>query len=198
MSVCWRTKPYGSSEKNFGKGGRDSSGNDTVRFTSDKPNGEMIDEHVFDAIIGNIMRPKALLDTNILVAGLSSQSGASFALLGNALQGRFELLASPALWLEYEAVLKRPSIVALHQLASSTVDDVLNALAGRVTPVQSHYLWRPQLRDPKDEMVLEAAINGQASHLVTLNVRDFIPAASHWRIELISPGSFLNLLETLP
>lgn len=144
------------------------------------------------------MKPRALLDTNILVAGLSSQAGASFALLDAALRGRLELLASPALWLEYEAVLKRPNIVALHHLTANEVDDFLNALAGVVTPVQSHYLWRPQLRDPKDEMVLEAAINGQASHLVTLNVRDFTPAASHWRVALIAPGSFLRFLEKLP
>ena len=77
------------------------------------------------------------------------------------------------------------------------MDDFLNALAGIVIPVQSHYLWRPQLRDPKDEMVLEAAINGQASHLVTLNVRDFTPAANHWNIELIHPSSFLRFLEKL-
>lgn len=144
------------------------------------------------------MKLKALMDTNILVAGLSSQSGASFALLQQALHGRFELLASPALWLEYEAVLKRPNIMALHQLTNSDVDDVLNALAGKATPVQAHLLWRPQLRDPKDEMVLEAAINGHASHLVTLNVRDFMPAASQWRVELMAPGSFLRLLETRP
>ncbi|QTN30687.1 putative toxin-antitoxin system toxin component, PIN family [Rhodoferax sp. AJA081-3] len=144
------------------------------------------------------MKIRALLDTNILVAGLSSQLVASFVLVQHALAGRFEMLASPALWLEYEAVLKRADIQAFHQLSDADVDDILNALAGVVVPVKSHYLWRPQLRDPNDEMVLEAAVNGQASCLVTLNKRDFTPAASRWGLKLMAPGLFLQFLEKTP
>ena len=92
-------------------------------------------------------------------------------------------------------MLKRKNIVALHGLASSDIDDLLNALAAVVQPVQSHYLWHPQLRDPNDEMVLEAAVNGQASCLVTLNMRDFTPAAEQWQLDLRLPGKFLQLLE---
>ena len=142
------------------------------------------------------MKIRALIDTNILVAGLSSQLGASSALLSHALARRFTMLASPTLWLEYEAVLKRPAIAELHGLTNSDIDDVLNGLAGVVEPVTSHFLWRPQLRDPQDEMVLEAAVNGLAHHLVTLNVRDFTPAASRFGLTLTSPGQFLNLVET--
>ncbi len=142
------------------------------------------------------MKLRALLDTNILVAGLSSQLGASSALLSHALAGRFTMLASPTLWLEYEAVLKRPAIAELHGLTNSDIDDVLNGLAGMVEPVTSHFLWRPQLRDPQDEMVLEAAVNGLAHHLVTMNVRDFTPAANRFGLALTSPGQFLNLVET--
>jgi len=141
------------------------------------------------------MKLRVVLDTNILVAGLASQRGASFSLIERALLGHYDLVASPALWLEYESVLKRKNIVTLHGLASSDIDDILNALAAVVHPVQSHFLWRPQLRDPNDEMVLEAAVNGHASCLVTLNSRDFIPAAEHWQIDLRLPGKFLQLLE---
>ena len=141
------------------------------------------------------MTLRSVLDTNVLVAALTSQKGASFALVTHALDGHFELVASPALWLEYESVLKRPSITELHGLTVGDVDDILHALAGVVSPAQSHFLWRPQLRDPNDEMVLEAAVNGFAAHIVTLNVRDFVPAAHQWRIALQSPGAFLRLLE---
>ncbi len=144
------------------------------------------------------MMIRAVLDTNILVAGLASQRGASFALLTFALERRFEFVASPALWLEYEAVLKRREIMSLHGLAASDVDDILNALADIVAPVQSHFLWRPQLRDPNDEMVLEAAVNGHANYLVTLNTRDFTPAATRWQIKLLAPGLFLRCLEKNP
>jgi putative PIN family toxin of toxin-antitoxin system len=150
----------------------------------------------FFAIIGNIMLIRAVLDTNILVAGFSSQSGASYALLEHAMSGRFVMLASPALWLEYEATLKRADIVQLHGLTEADIDDALNALAGVVTSVQSHFLWRPQLRDPKDELVLEAAVNGMARYLITLNVRDFTPAAHTFGIALSNPAKLLNLVET--
>ncbi len=104
-----------------------------------------------------MIKLRAVLDTNVLVAALSSRRGASFALLSQAVNKRFALLASPALWLEYEAVLKRPEIMKMHQLTRQDIDDVLNALCEVVEPVQAHFLWRPQLRDPNDEMVLEAA-----------------------------------------
>jgi len=146
---------------------------------------------------------RAVLDTNVLVAGLSSRRGASFALLNMAMDKRFDLLASPALWLEYESVLKRPAIVKVHQLSTRDVDDVLNALCGVVEPVQSHFLWRPQLRDPNDEMVLEAAINGAATHLVTFNLRDFDPPVQrHLLVGTVRlgpvaccPSDFLKLVE---
>jgi putative PIN family toxin of toxin-antitoxin system len=149
------------------------------------------------------MKLRAVLDTNVLVAALSSRCGASFALLRLVMDRRFGLLASPALWLEYEAVLKRPEIVRLHQLTLPDVDDVLHALCEVVEPVQSHFLWRPQLRDPNDEMVLEAAINGAATHLVSFNLRDFDPPVQRHALSRPSPlgpvaccpADFLKLLE---
>ena len=56
-------------------------------------------------------------------------------------------------------------------------------------PVKTHFLWRPQLRDPGDEMVLEAAVNGRADALVTFNLRDFGSAPSRFGVELLLPAS---------
>jgi len=149
------------------------------------------------------MNLRAVLDTNVLVAALTSRSGASFALLNLVMDEGFVLVASPALWLEYEAVLKRPEIVKMHGLTLQDIDDVLNALSSRVQPVKAHFLWRPQLRDPGDEMVLEAAINGMATHLVTSNLRDFDPPVQrHHKMSsprlgpmACTPSDFLKLLE---
>jgi predicted nucleic acid-binding protein len=55
-------------------------------------------------------------------------------------------------------------------------------------PVQPHFLWRPQLRDPSDEFVLEAAINGRADALVTFNSRDFGRVPSQFGIEVLTPS----------
>ncbi len=149
---------------------------------------------------------RAVFDTNVLVAAFTSNRGASFALLDQVMDARFVLLASPALWLEYEAVLKRPEIRKMHRLTLQDIDDALNALCFHVEPVTAHFLWRPQLRDPNDEMVLEAAINGTATHLVTFNLRDFeLPVQRHQKARAkrmgpraCTPSDFLKILEKSP
>lgn len=120
--------------------------------------------------------PKLVLDTNILVAATRNRHGPSFALVQLVRLGNVSMCCSPALFLEYEDVLKRPNQLAASGLLASDIDAILNELAGLITPVGTHYQWRPQLRDPADEMVLEAAANAQADALVTYNLRDFQPA----------------------
>ena len=137
---------------------------------------------------------RVVLDTNILVAASRSSSGASFALLQALRNRRFLALVSVPLMLEYEAVLKRPEQLAIGQRNAAIVDDFLDALCLYVEPVHLHYLWRPQLRDPADEMVLETALNGRADALVTLNERDFVVAAN-FRLPVWSPGIFLRRLQ---
>ncbi|WP_293661363.1 putative toxin-antitoxin system toxin component, PIN family [Rhodoferax sp. OV413] len=131
-----------------------------------------------DTHIANDMKniPKLLLDTNILVAATRNRYGPSFALLQMIRLKQITMCCSPALFLEYEDVLKRPSQLAASGLLVNDIDAILNQLAGIIEPVTTHYQWRPQLRDPADEMVLEAAANAQAHAIVTYNLRDFGPA----------------------
>lgn len=140
------------------------------------------------------MKTRVVFDTNLIVAGLSSRRGASHELLSQAFAGQFSLLASPPLWLEYEAVLKHENTKLLHKLTDKDVDDFLDALATVVEPVHLHYLWRPQLADPQDEMVLETAINGRSDALVTFNVRDFKAVIPHFSPGLLTPSQFLAYL----
>jgi putative PIN family toxin of toxin-antitoxin system len=120
--------------------------------------------------------PGLTIDTNILVAATRNNAGPSFALMQLVRQAQVTMYCSPALFLEYEDVLTRPEQLNASGLQRSDVDAILNELALLLVPVTTHYQWRPQLRDPSDEMVLEAAVSAQAQVIVTYNLRDFKPA----------------------
>jgi putative PIN family toxin of toxin-antitoxin system len=134
---------------------------------------------------------RAVIDTNILIKARRSGGGASNRLLRAADAGRFRMLASVALFLEYEAVLLRPEHLLASRLSEEEACGFLNYLAGVVEPVRFHYRWRPQTSDPADEMVLETAINGQADCIVTFNDRHF-GAAERFGIEVLWPADFLR------
>ena len=155
----------------------------------------MLKAAFYGNIIGNMNKLGVILDTNILVAGLSSRSGASHQLLRRCHEGEFTIIASVPLWLEYEATLKRVEIRKMHGLSARDIDDLLNILAVAVKPTALHYLWRPQLTDPGDEMVLETALNGAADALVTFNLGDFQSAADRFGLKLLLPADFLKLLK---
>jgi putative PIN family toxin of toxin-antitoxin system len=138
---------------------------------------------------------RVLLDTNVLVAGLSSSKGASYAVLQAVSVGKLQIVASTALWLEYESVLKRDEIRVLHGFSTKQIDQLLSALAVWVQPVMLHYMWRPQLRDPGDEMVLEAAVNGLVAAIVTHNIRDFASAAPIFGLQVLTPAQTLLKME---
>lgn len=136
---------------------------------------------------------RAVLDTSILVAALRSRSGASNALLRLVATGDIRPLISPALFLEYEDVLKRPEHRQAHGFGLTEIDGFLAAFASAGEAVECHFRWRPQLRDPGDEMVLETAVNGGAQALVTHNVRDFGPAGL-FNLRVITPAELLKEL----
>ena len=133
-----------------------------------------------------------VLDTNVVVAGLRSPTGASAALIDRALQRAFTLLLSVPLALEYEAACGEPEQRIASGLSDEDVREVVSALCAVAEPVWTAFLWRPQLRDPADEMVLEAAINGNADALVTFNRRDFGDAPRGFGIAVLAPQQALR------
>jgi putative PIN family toxin of toxin-antitoxin system len=135
---------------------------------------------------------RVVLDTCVVVAGLRSKIGASNRLLRLIAGERLIPLATPPLFLEYEEVLLRPEQRLIHGLSEDRVRDFLGSLAGWIEPVAIHFHWRPQMRDPKDEMVLEAALNGRADALVTHNVRDFAAAAARFGLAVLTPQQILE------
>ena len=136
-----------------------------------------------------------MLDTNVVVAAMRSPSGASAAILRAARQGRATLLATVALALEYEAICHEAEHRLAAGLSGREVDIFLAALIALAEPIETHFLWRPQLRDSGDEMVLEAAVNGGADALVTFNVRDFGIAPSLFGVEVLLPREAIKRIK---
>jgi putative PIN family toxin of toxin-antitoxin system len=140
------------------------------------------------------MVKRVVLDTSVVVAALRTRAGAGNAVLRLVATRRLTALATPPLFLEYEDVLKRPEQRIAHGRTLEGIDDFLAELAALVEPVEVRFLWRPQVRDPSDEMVLEAAINGQADALVTYNVADFAVAGERFALPILRPPDLLRMV----
>jgi putative PIN family toxin of toxin-antitoxin system len=134
---------------------------------------------------------KLVLDTNVLVAGIRSRTGASNQLLLAGFRRQFVWCCSVPLFYEYEDVLGRAELLLDSRLTRATATKFLMSLSRAVTPVEVNYRWRPQLGDPDDEMVLEAAINCRAD-IVTHNARDFGDAPARFGLSVLSPAEALR------
>lgn len=135
------------------------------------------------------MSVRLVLDTNVLVSGLRSRRGASYRLLELVVDGSLRPVLSVPLVLEYEAVLKRQLRVL--ELTPEDADALLDDLCqlGEQHPV--YYLWRPTLRDPRDELVLELAVAAACRYIVTHNVRNFT-GSEQFGVQIRTPRQFLT------
>ena len=133
-----------------------------------------------------------MLDTNILVSALRSSSGASFRLFAQLGSGRFQHVYSNPLVHQYEDVLLRPQM--LPHLSADELGEILDFVCqtGEFRPI--YFLVRPFLSNPKDEHMLELAVNAQCSYIVTYNLRDF-HGAEQYGVQVVKPQTFLDLLE---
>lgn len=137
---------------------------------------------------------RVVLDTDVIVAAFRSTKGASSALIYAAGAGYVDILATVALMLEYEAVCSRAVHVNAAHGGAEGLRIHLDSLAELIEPVRNNFVWRPQLNDRDDELVLEAAINGRADALVTFNVKDFRSVAGKFGIEVVNPADILRRL----
>ena len=130
---------------------------------------------------------RIVLDTSCVVAAMRSPTGASAAILRAARAGPVTLLISVPLAVEYEAVCGRMEHRKAAELNEKELAVFLDALVAMAEPVEPHYLWRPQLRDAADEMVLEVAANGRADVIATFNTGDFGTIPQMFGVEVLLP-----------
>ncbi|MEQ1543489.1 MAG: PIN domain-containing protein [Methyloglobulus sp.] len=135
------------------------------------------------------------MDTDVVVSAMRSPTGASAALLVSALDGLFVLVANVPLVVEYEATCSLAEHRDAAGLDEKQVGQFLDALAALVDPIPTYFLWRPKLRDAADEMVLEAAVNGQADAIGTFNLRDYGSVPNTFGIEVLKPSEALKRIK---
>lgn len=136
---------------------------------------------------------RCVLDTDVIIAAMRSPSGASAAILLHAKNNpAFKLLGSVPLVLEYEAKCLLPEHWRAAEATEHETLAFLDTLVSLMEPVSLDFHWRPQLRDPGDEMVLETAINGKADLLVTFNLRDYGDAPQRFGIQSLRPADALK------
>ena len=134
------------------------------------------------------MMLRVVLDTNVLISALRSQKGASFKVVNQIGKRLFQLSVSVPLVLEYESAAKR--INKLLGLRYSDIDDILDYICKVAEHRDIYYLWRPFLKDPKDDMVLEVAVESESEFIVTHNIRGFAEV-EQFGLEAITPRQLL-------
>jgi putative PIN family toxin of toxin-antitoxin system len=144
----------------------------------------------------NTAMPKRQIvaDTNVFVTALRSQFGASYKLLSLIDKESFQLNLSVPLALEYEAVAKRQ--VGEIALSEKEIDDILDYVISKANRWEIYFLWRPQLKDASDDMVLELAVTSNCNYIITYNVNDF-KGIDDFGIEVMTPKEFLELIGEL-
>ncbi len=137
---------------------------------------------------------KVVLDTDVVLAAVLSERGASRQLLLRVADGLLPAVVSVPLMLEYEAVLKRPKHLQASGITVGDMEIILDQLAASMQPVDLYFLWRPLLRDSEDDMVLETAVNGGADTIVTFNTGDFGDVPERHGIKVNRPSDLLRRL----
>lgn len=132
------------------------------------------------------------MDTNVLIAALRSQRGASYKLLSMIDSGKFELNVSVPLLFEYEDVAKRDAKMA-GGLSETEINNILDYICAVANRRKIFFLWRPYLKDPKDDHVLELAVESQSDYIITYNKKDFVDIAA-FGIEALTAKEFLQLI----
>ena len=135
-----------------------------------------------------------VVDTNVFVTALRSQFGASYKLLSLIDSNIYKLNLSVPLVLEYEEVAKR--MIGEITLSEKEIDDILDYVISKANHWKIFYLWRPQLKDPSDDMVLELAVTANCNYILTYNVKDF-KGSDNFGIRAITPKAFLEMVGEL-
>ncbi len=132
---------------------------------------------------------KIVIDTNVIISALKSRNGFSFKLLSIIDDKRFRVFISVPLILEYEDVIKRSK--SQINLSFTEISDILDYICLIAEQRKIFYLWRPFLKDPKDDMILELAVESECDYIISFNKKDF-KKIEKFNLEVITPKELLR------
>ncbi len=132
---------------------------------------------------------KVVIDTNVLVAALKSKRGASYKLITHLASNSYKPNISVPLFFEYESVAKRTGM--LNGLTENDINIILDYFLSKSSIRKIFYLWRPYLKDPKDDLVLEVAVESGSEYIITFNKRDF-RGIDQFGIKAVTPQEFMR------
>ena len=134
---------------------------------------------------------KIVIDTNIVVSSLRSKRGYSYKLLSIIDDERIKAFISVPVVLEYEDAIKREKLNI--RFKKSEIDDFLDFICLIGEQRKIHYLWRPFLKDRKDDMFLELAVESESDFIITFNQKDFV-GVEKFGIKILTPKEFLKVI----
>lgn len=134
-----------------------------------------------------------VLDTSVFVSALLGPAGASREVVRGCLLGRFEPLMGSALFAEYESLLSRSALFERGLLEPSEREAILNGFLNVCRWTNIYYGWRPNLRDEGDNHLIELAVAGGATAIVTHNLRDLRSGELHFPgLRILQPADLLK------
>lgn len=119
------------------------------------------------------MSTPIVVDTSVVISALIGKAGPSREVIRRCLLGHYEPLISNPLFYEYEDVATRTHIRELCPLSQVEIHELLNAFYSSCSWVSIYFLWRPNIADEGDNFLIELALAGNATHIVTNNIKDF-------------------------
>ena len=135
------------------------------------------------------------MDTNVLVAAMISASGGNRSVLRCCFQRTAQPVLAEALFLEYEDVLARSRLMARSPLSAKERGELLQAFLSVCDWVEVYFSWRPNLPDESDNHLIELAVAGGATWLVTNNIADFQRTELRFpQVRVARPAEFLKEL----
>jgi putative PIN family toxin of toxin-antitoxin system len=143
------------------------------------------------------MDERAVVETNVMIAALISAGGGSRAVLRLCLRRRCRALMGETLFAEYEDVFGRPGMLDRSPLSSAERDELLDAFLSVCNWTPVFFLWRPNLPDEGDNHLIELAVAGRATSLITHNVKDLRRGELRFpQLRIETPNEFLKRWRT--